>query len=107
MFVGRADSQIKLRGNRIELGDIEAATAAIDGIDNCCAMFSQETEEIYLFLETQAEIIQRKFNMELKKTLPAYMIPQKIVSMAKFPHTPSGKIDRQTLKKQYITERTD
>ena len=107
MFVGRADSQIKLRGNRIELGDIEAATAAIDGIDNCCAMFSQETEEIYLFLETQAEIVQRKFNMELKKTWPAYMIPQKIVSMAKFPHTPSGKIDRQTLKKQYITERTD
>ncbi|MBQ3124878.1 MAG: amino acid adenylation domain-containing protein [Clostridia bacterium] len=107
IFCGRADSQIKLRGNRIELGDIEAAAAAMDNIKNCCVMFSHETEEIFLFLETDAEIVQRKFNMELKKVLPAYMIPQKIVSMESFPHTPSGKIDRQLLKKQYITERND
>ncbi len=104
MFVGRKDSQIKLRGNRIELGDIEAAAAAFDGIKNCCSLFSQETEEIYLFLETDEEIVPRKFNMELKKVLPSYMIPQKIISMSIFPHTPSGKIDRQTLKRQYITK---
>ena len=107
MFCGRADSQIKLRGNRIELGDIEAAAAAMDNIKNCCAMFSHETEEIFLFLETDAVIVQRKFNMELKKVLPAYMIPQKIISMQSFPHTPSGKIDRQLLKKDYITERNN
>lgn len=102
MFVGRADSQIKLRGNRIELGDIEAAASGMDSIKNCCSMFSHEKEEIYLFLETDAEIIPRKFNMELKKHLPTYMIPQKIISMSSFPHTPSGKIDRQQLKKQYM-----
>lgn len=102
MFVGRADSQIKLRGNRIELGDIEATASALDGIKNCCSMFSHEKEEIYLFLETDMEIIPRKFNMELKKHLPSYMIPQKIISMSSFPHTPSGKIDRQLLKKQYM-----
>ena len=102
MFIGRADSQIKLRGNRIELGDIEVAAAAMDNIKNCCAMFSHDTEEIYLFLQTDAEIVARKFNMELKKQLPAYMIPQKIVSMPEFPHTPSGKIDRQLLKKTYM-----
>ncbi len=102
MFIGRADSQIKLRGNRIELGDIEAASATMDNIKSCCAMFSHESEEIYLFLETDAEIVQRKFNMELKKQLPSYMIPQKIISMTAFPHTPSGKIDRQRLKKEYM-----
>lgn len=102
MFVGRADFQIKLRGNRIELGDIEAATSAMDGIKSCCAMFSPETESIYLFLETDEAIVQRKFNTELKKRLPAYMIPQKIVTMSAFPHTPSGKIDRQKLKKDYM-----
>lgn len=106
MFVGRADSQIKLRGNRIELGDIEAAAAAVDNIKNCCAMFSQETEEIFLFLETDVQIVSRKFNLELKKALPSYMIPQKIISLTEFPHTPSGKIDRQLLKKTYIMERT-
>lgn len=102
MFVGRADFQIKLRGNRIELGDIEAAVSAMDGVKSCCAMFSPETESIYLFLETDEQIVQRKFNMELKKRLPAYMIPQKIVTMPVFPHTPSGKIDRQKLKKDYM-----
>ena len=102
MFIGRADSQIKLRGNRIELGDIEAAAASMEDIKNCCAMFSYETEEIFLFLETDAEIIARKFNMGLKKILPAYMIPQKIVAIPSFPHTPSGKIDRQLLKKEYM-----
>ena len=102
IFLGRADSQIKLRGNRIELGDIEAAAAAMDDIKSCCAMFDAENEEIFLFLETDAKIVQRRFNMELKKYIPAYMVPQKIVSMPAFPHTPSGKIDRQTLKKNYM-----
>ncbi|MDD6763053.1 MAG: amino acid adenylation domain-containing protein [Clostridiales bacterium] len=102
IFIGRADSQIKLRGNRIELGDIEAAAAAMNDIKSCCAMFNAEKEEIVLFLETDAKIVQRKFSMELKKYIPAYMVPQKIISMSDFPHTPSGKIDRQTLKKEYL-----
>ncbi len=102
MFLGRADSQIKLRGNRIELGDIEAAAAAVDAVKNACAMFNAEKEEIILFLETDENIVQRKFNMELKKYIPAYMVPQKIISMPDFPHTPSGKIDRQKLKKEFM-----
>lgn len=104
MFIGRADSQIKLRGNRIELGDIEAAASAMPDIKSCCAMFDSEKEEIYLFLETDAQIVQRKFNMQLKKYIPAYMAPQKIISMSAFPHTPSGKIDRQELKKKYMQD---
>ncbi len=104
IFLGRADSQIKLRGNRIELGDIEAAAAAMDNIKSCCAMFDHAKEEIYLFLETDASIVPRKFNMELKKLIPAYMAPQKIITMPAFPHTPSGKIDRQGLKKQFMED---
>ena len=102
IFLGRADSQIKLRGNRIELGDIEAAAAAMENIKSCCAMFDREKEEIYLFLETDAEIVPRRFIMELKKYIPAYMAPQKIIALPAFPHTPSGKIDRQGLKKQFM-----
>lgn len=102
MFLGRADSQIKLRGNRIELGDIEAAAAALDNIKSCCCMFDSENEAIVLFLETDEEIVPRRFNTELKKHIPAYMAPQKIWAMPEFPHTPSGKIDRQSLKKMYM-----
>lgn len=102
IFIGRKDSQIKLRGNRIELGDLESAAAAIDGADSVCALFDKEKQEIVLFIETTAEIAARKFRTELKKYVPAYMVPARIVIMEKFPHTPSGKIDRVGLRKEYI-----
>lgn len=102
IFIGRADSQIKLRGNRIELGDLESAASAMDGVDSCCAMFNAEKQEIVLFVETCEKIVSRKFNLGLKQYVPSYMLPSKIITTDKFPHTPSGKIDRQKLKKEYF-----
>lgn len=104
IFIGRKDSQIKLRGNRIELGDLESAAAAIENVDSACALFDADKQEIVLFIETTAEIVARKFKMELKKYVPAYMVPARIVTMEKFPHTPSGKIDRVGLRKEYIVK---
>ena len=92
-----------MRGNRIELGDLESAAAAIENVASACALFDADQQEIVLFIETTAEIVARKFKMELKKYVPAYMVPGKIVTMEKFPHTPSGKIDRVGLRKTYIT----
>jgi non-ribosomal peptide synthetase component F len=99
IFLGRRDSQIKLRGNRIELGDIESAATAIDGIRNSCALFDADKQEIILFLETNEEIKERKFKLLLKQFIPSYMTPSKIITTAEFPHTPSGKIDRVKLRK--------
>ncbi len=102
IFIGRKDSQIKLRGNRIELGDLESAAATVDGADSVCALFDADRQEIVLFIETSVEINARKFKTELKKYVPAYMVPSRIVTINKFPHTPSGKIDRVGLRKEYI-----
>ena len=102
IFIGRADSKIKLRGNRIELGDLESAASAMEGVDSCCAMFDAEKQEIVLFIETSKDIVPRKFNLGLKQYIPSYMLPSKIITTDKFPHTPSGKIDRQTLRKEYF-----
>ncbi|MCC8168907.1 MAG: amino acid adenylation domain-containing protein [Oscillospiraceae bacterium] len=99
IFLGRRDSQIKLRGNRIELGDIESAATAAEGIRNACTVFCEDRQEIILFLETDEEIKERKFKLELKRFIPSYMVPAKIKTMKSFPHTPSGKIDRVSLKK--------
>ena len=87
-----------MRGNRIELGDLESAAAAIENVASACALFDADQQEIVLFIETTAEIVARKFKVELKK-----YVPGKIVTMEKFPHTPSGKIDRVGLRKTYIT----
>lgn len=104
MFAGRADSQIKHRGNRIELSDIECAASSVEGIKAVCALYDGEKQEIVIFAESDKEWNLRKFNLELKKLLPPYMMPSKLHLLESMPHTPNGKIDRVTLKKQLMEE---
>ena len=98
-FCGRKDNQIKLKGNRIELGEIETAAMCVDGVENAAAIFDAEHEQIVLFVETQGTLPLRRFNLELKKHIPSYMLPGRLVPMEKLPHTANDKIDRVTLKK--------
>ncbi len=98
MLVGRRDSQIKLRGNRIELGDIETAAGSLPEIRSACAVFDAEKQEIVLFAETDASFTLRGLNAALKTLVPAYMLPGRLVCVAALPQTPNGKIDRALLK---------
>ena len=104
MFAGRADSQIKHRGNRIELSDIECAASSVEGIKAVCTLYDSEKQEIVIFAESEKEWSLRKFNLELKKLLPPYMMPSRLYILDAMPHTPNGKIDRVTLKKQLTEE---
>ena len=99
-FCGRKDNQIKLKGNRIELGEIETAAMTVEGVENAAAIFDEENELIALFVETQGTLPLRRFNLELKKHIPSYMLPGKLFPMEKLPHTANDKIDRVRLKKQ-------
>ena len=58
---------------------------------------------IFLFLETREKLVLRKVNVELKKYIPKYMLPQELVCLEKLPHTSNDKIDRVTLRKMYVT----
>lgn len=106
MFIGRKDGQIKVRGNRIELGEIESAARLVDGVSNVCALFDRTRQEIVLFVESEREQSQRKFNRELRKYIPAYMIPQKLVVMQSLPLNANRKINRTALA-QYMEEQTN
>ena len=97
-FLGRKDSQIKLKGNRIELGEIEAAAMCVPGVANACALFDAPRERIVLFVEGGGGLNLRKMNLELKKYIPQYMLPGKLVAMDRLPHTANDKIDRVTLR---------
>ena len=99
-FCGRKDNQIKLKGNRIELGEIENAAMNVEGVENAAAIFDAESEQIVLFVETQGTLPQRRFNLELKKYIPQYMLPGRLVPMEKLPHTANDKIDRVRLRQQ-------
>ena len=101
IFCGRRDHQIKLKGNRIELGEIESAARCVAGVENAVAVFSPEEEKIWLFAEcpAPARLTPRRFNAELRKYVPAYMLPGELRYMDALPHTPNDKIDRVALKR--------
>ena len=53
---------------------------------------------IVLFAESSENFTLRRFNLELKKYIPAYMLPGRLETMEKLPYTANGKIDRMTLR---------
>ena len=98
LFRGRRDHQFKLRGNRIELGDIEAAASTLPGVEKACALFDPAAEEILLVLQSREDLKLRKVNLELGKLLPKYMLPRRLAVLEALPETPNRKIDRAALK---------
>ena len=98
MFTGRKDSQVKIHGIRVELGDIENAACILDGVERACVLLDQENKVI-LFLQTKNQHTQRRLKLLLKEHLPKYMIPDKVFELEKFPTNKNGKIDRKELIK--------
>ena len=98
-FCGRKDNQVKIRGNRIELGEVENAARMVEGVTNVCAVFDEKAQEIVLFAEMEEPLTTRKYQREMRKYVPAYMIPGQVVFMKALPQTPNKKIDRVTLRR--------
>ncbi len=98
-FLGRIDTQVKVRGFRVELGDIESQLSQFQGINRCSALVWDQSGDKHLVAYYEAEKpieepILRNFLMGL---LPAYMVPQLFIHLTQFPLTPTGKLDRKRL----------
>jgi len=103
-FLGRTDRQIKLRGYRIEPGEIEAAlkrqAAVLDSVVIVREDIPGEKRLVaYVVREQNAapEFDQSAIIAVLKKSLPDYLVPSAIVALPALPRTPNGKIDRNAL----------
>lgn len=98
-YVGRRDHQIKHMGHRIEMGEIETVVNAIDEIKMACAVYKESKEMVYLFYsaDSQCDDIIIK---QIKKLLPAFMLPNKFVYMHELPMNAHAKIDRKKLEEQ-------
>jgi len=101
-FVGRLDNQVKIRGNRVELEEVEAALAQFSGISDA-AVAAQPGPDGEMRLvayaiprpgATPSEQQLRSFAVE---HLPQYMVPGRFVFVPEFPRTNSGKLDRGAL----------
>jgi D-alanine--poly(phosphoribitol) ligase subunit 1 len=105
-YVARKDFQIKLNGYRIELDDISANLNKIDFISSSVVLPVYKSEKIshliaFVILNRKFEEsnikISANIKNELKKLVPSYMVPKKIVLLDKFPLNTNGKIDRKKL----------
>jgi acyl carrier protein len=102
VFAGRADNQVKIRGLRVELGEIEAALAACPAIAQAVvAVVTDQAGEKqlagYLRPQPAATVEISSVRAQLTTRLPAYMVPTHLITVEQFPLTPHGKIDKAAL----------
>ncbi|HET9228125.1 MAG TPA: non-ribosomal peptide synthetase, partial [Thermoanaerobaculia bacterium] len=90
-FLGRLDHQVKVRGHRIELGEVEAALRAHPSVRQAAAIVSDQ--RLLAFVAGESTDL-RSF---LEARLPGYMVPSEIVPLPSLPLTPNGKLDRHAL----------
>ena len=99
VILGRTDNQIKLRGLRIELGEVEAALAAVEGIKNVVVKIGKikDIEHLCAYFTADRPIDITALKAELGKTLTKYMVPTAYLQLDKMPLTPNGKTDVKSL----------
>jgi len=99
VILGRTDNQIKLRGLRIELGEVEAALAAVEGIKNVVVKIGKikGIEHLCAYFTADRPIDITTLKAELGKTLTKYMVPTAYLQLDKMPLTPNGKTDVKSL----------
>ncbi|WP_046003367.1 non-ribosomal peptide synthetase [Pseudoalteromonas rubra] len=100
-FLGRLDEQVKVRGYRIELVEIERALLAQSGVDACAVIVKHE--QLIAFIEAADEPNVAHLKTAVAELLPAYMVPQWIVPRAALPHNHNGKLDRKALEREAET----
>ncbi len=118
-FIGRADDQIKVRGYRVEIGEVENALSLLPGVESAVVLAESVNHSHRLIAycvvpdtdmadiaehprhsadrdAIRSQISQKLLN-ELRSTLPDYMVPSALVVLPEFPRNVSGKVDRKRL----------
>jgi amino acid adenylation domain-containing protein len=100
-FRGRVDHQIKVRGLRIELEEIEAVLAEFPGVREAAVVarpgLSVDLQLIAFVIGTEDVVDRAALRQSLRARLPSYMLPARIIEVDNLPLTLNGKIDRQRL----------
>lgn len=99
IILGRTDNQIKLRGLRIELSEIENVMLKVDGIEKVVILIRKinDKEHLCAYYTATHEIAPDALKAEISKHLTQYMIPTAYLQLDKMPMTPNGKTDVKAL----------
>jgi amino acid adenylation domain-containing protein len=96
-FLGRVDHQVKVRGHRVELGEIEAVLAAHPGVRQAVVIARRDDDVRIVAYIVGASMPHDELRASLRKKLPEYMLPSAFVFLKTLPLTPNGKVDRAAL----------
>lgn len=101
-FVGRKDTQVKVRGFRIEIGEIETVLAAHPNIHQAVILAKKMNDGnnslfAYYTVSSGSQIEQEEIRKYMGQILPEYMVPERFIEMEQMPLSPTGKIDRKQL----------
>ncbi|WP_327232038.1 non-ribosomal peptide synthetase [Streptomyces murinus] len=93
-YLGRADGQVKVRGHRVETGEVEAALAALPGVTAAAAAVRSARLVGYV---VSATVTAEAVRARLAESLPEHLVPAAVVVLDALPLTPNGKLDRAAL----------
>lgn len=96
VFAGRRDFQIKYKGHRIELEEIEQAILSIDGVEQCIGIFDEKKGRLKVAFS--GAVGEEVLLTTMKEKLPEYMLPSRLVKLPLLPLNKNGKIDRHAVK---------
>ena len=102
-YLGRSDHQAKIRGHRIELGEVEAVLSSHPAVASCAVLAQDhgggdKVLAAFVVGRDQAELSLKSLRQWLGGKLPDYMIPSRFVAVPALPLTPNGKVDRKALE---------
>lgn len=98
-YLGRIDQQVKLRGYRIELAEIEHQLRGYSGVSDAAVIVRNRGIDavLHAYVQAPGAVDEDALRRHLANKLPEYMIPARLVTLTQFPLTPSGKLDRKAL----------
>ena len=109
-FRGRIDDQVKLRGFRVELGEIEAQLTRLEGVVQAAVVLRNDDglDQLVAFLVSGSAEAPDPVRLRnaLREALPPYMVPARFETVQSIPRLASGKVDRNWLKAAPLTSRT-
>ncbi len=98
IILGRVDRQVKINGKRIELDGINRIMSDLSDIESSIVIVDSERKVLTAFYTSEIQLDERQLTAELKKKLPAYMIPVRFIKLNEMPITKNGKVNIKALE---------